>query len=172
MSNTQQPYGGLTIVRKLNASKEAVFNAFANPEALSQWWGPAGSTVSVVHLDFCPGGRFHYKMEGDGHTMWGLFVYRTIQRPNVIEFVSSFSDETGVICKSPFPMDFPLEILNRFSLEQKGSTTTLTLTGHPLNATETQEATYNSIVPSMKQGFDGTFNQLAHYLQSQAVAKD
>jgi uncharacterized protein YndB with AHSA1/START domain len=168
-NNTQQ--AGLTIVRKLQASKEDVFNAFANAEALAQWWGPVGCTITVAELDFRPGGRFHYKMDGGGQIMWGLFVYRNIQSPDLIEFVNSFSDETGAICTSPFPMDFPLEIFNRMTLEEQGGTTTLTLAGHPINATEAQEATYRAIMANMEQGFDGTLNKLKEYLESQAVVK-
>lgn len=168
-SDNSQQLGGLTIVRKLNASKEAVFNAFADAKALAQWWGPVGSTISVVDLDFRSGGRFHYQMQSGGQTMWGLFVYRSIQRPSLIEFVSSFSDETGAVRESPFPMDFPLEILNRLTLEEAGGITTLTFTGHPVNATEAQEATYRAITPNMEEGFSGTFNQLAQYLELQAA---
>ncbi len=166
--NDNQP-AGLTIVRTLNAPKEAVFNAFADAEALAQWWGPAGSTITVVDLDFRPGGRFHYKMEGAGQTAWGLFVYRDIRRPDVIEFVNSFANEEGKVCKSPFPMDFPLEIFNRLTLEEEAGVTTLTLAGHPINATEAQEATYRSILPNMEQGFNGTLNQLVQYLESRAA---
>lgn len=168
MNNSQQS-AGLTIVRKLHASKEAVFNAFAYAEALAQWWGPAGSTITVVELDFRVGGRFHYKMEGSGQTMWGLFQYRDIRQPDLMEYISSFSDESGKVCKSPFPMDFPLEILNRITLEEEAGITTLTLAGHPIHATEAQEDAYRAMIPGMEQGFGATLNQLEQYLKSQIL---
>ena len=156
---------GLKIVRDFKAPKELVFNAFATAEAFGEWWGPVGMPVTVKELDFTPGGKLLYKMEGHGQVMWGMFVYKTIQPYDLLEFVTSFSDEQGNICTSPFPMDFPLEIFNQLTLTESDGITTLTLQGHPINATEAQEATYASIMDNMNQGFKGTFGQLETYLQ-------
>ena len=98
--------------------------------------------------------------------MWGLFKYVTINRHDLIEFVNSFSDEAGNLCKPPFPIEFPLEIFNQIVLTEEDGMTTLTLRGHPINATTEQEATYASMYDNMQQGFGGTFNQLEHYLQT------
>lgn len=157
---------GLTIVRSFKATKAKVFNAFANADSLAEWWGPAGSSITVISFDFQPGGKFHYKLEGGGQVMWGRFIYGNITRPDSIEFTSSFSDEAGNICKSPFPMDFPLEIFNSITLHEENGMTILTLTGHPVNATGDQQATYQSIIPNMEQGFAGTFAKLEEYLSS------
>lgn len=156
---------GLKIVRQFKAPKTLVFDAFASPEAFSQWWGPAGSQLSVASFDFKPGGRTHYKMEGNGHVMWGLFQYKNIQRADLIEFINSFADAEGNIITSPFPMDFPLEIFNKITLEESDGITTLTIQGHPINATAVQIETYNSIKENMEQGFGGTFDQLEAYLE-------
>lgn len=64
----------------------------------------------------------------------------------------------------PFPIDFPLEIFNELTLTEKEGKTTLTLQGHPINATAEQEATYYGMANSMQQGFKGTFDQLEAYL--------
>ncbi len=155
---------GLKIVRDFKAPKSLVFEAFSTAEAFAEWWGPTGMPVSVIHFDFRAGGKLHYKMEGNGQIMWGIFNYRNIVKPDLIEFISSFSDESGKICKSPFPIDFPLEILNILSLEEKNGMTRLTLSGHPINATPEQEATYYSMIENMNQGFAGTLDQLDSYL--------
>ena len=157
---------GLKIVRHINAPKNVVFDAFAKAEALGQWWGPAGSSIVVNDFNFIAGGKFHYKLEGNGQTMWGLFKYIKITPPEGIQFISSFSDEDGNVCTSPFPMDFPLEILNDITLTETNGRTTLTLQGHPVNATAAQQETYNSIAESMQQGFAGTFDKLDHYLDT------
>ncbi len=162
---------GLTLVRQFQAPKAMVFEAFSSAEAFAQWWGPVGMPVTVLHFDFRPGGKLHYKMEGNGQVMWGLFQYGTIKSPDLIEFVNSFSDEQGNICKSPFPMDFPLEIFNQVTLSEENGVTTLTLTGYPVNATPEQEATYYSIIPNMEQGFSGTFTQLEAYLANTKLQK-
>ncbi len=155
------------IVREFKASKELVFNAFSNAEALAQWWGPKEMPIKVIKLDFRPKGIFHYKMEGNGNVMWGLFVYGKINKPDLIEFVNSFSNEKGEICKAPFDMAWPLEVFNRLTLAENNGLTTLTLAGHPINATEEEEKTYYAFTASMQQGFGSTFDQLDEYLRRQ-----
>ena len=164
MEQPAEKQSGLKIVRQFKAPKTLVFDAFASPEAFGQWWGPSGSQLSVVSFDFKPGGRTHYKMEGNGHIMWGLFQYKNIQRADLLEFVNSFADAEGNIITSPFPMDFPLEVFNQITLVENEGITTLTIQGHPINATEAQIETYNSIKENMEQGFGGTFDQLETYL--------
>ncbi|MDB5127774.1 SRPBCC domain-containing protein [Mucilaginibacter sp.] len=156
----------LKIVRHFNAPKEVVFDAFADKDAMAEWWGPSGMPATVVKFEFKPGGEYHYKLEGNGQIMWGLFKYLNINRADLIEFVSSFSDEQGNVCKSPFPMDFPLEIFNKVTFDENNGRTTLTLQGHPINATDEQKATYASITANMEQGFKGTFDQLERYLSA------
>ncbi|MES1216526.1 MAG: SRPBCC domain-containing protein [Bacteroidota bacterium] len=154
----------LKIVRDFKAPKNLVFDAFATAEAFAEWWGPVGMPITLVHFEFKQGGKAHYKMEDHGQTMWGVFNYRNIVRPDLLEFVSSFSDEDGNICKAPFPMEFPLEIFNHLELEENNGITTITLSGYPVNATPEQEATYYSMIANMSQGFAGTLNQLEAYL--------
>ena len=163
VNNQTDQQKGLTIVRNFKAPMEIVFDAFCNADALAEWWGPVGMSLTVLRLDFRPGGKFHYKMEGD-KTMWGLFRYGKINRPDLIEFVNSFSDEAGNICKAPFPMDFPLEIFYRVTLTDDNEVTTLTLQGYPINASPEQETSYYSIMENMHQGFGGTFDKLDVYL--------
>ncbi len=160
-----------SITRSFNAPKDLVFQAFSNEAALAEWWGPVGMALTVKSFDFSPGGKFHYKMEGNGQTMWGLFNYVSITPPDSIEFINSFSDEAGNICKPPFAIDFPLEIFNKLSLQEINGVTTITLKGHPLRATAAQEAVYNSMSGSMNQGFAGTFDQLEKYLESRLLLR-
>ncbi len=164
MENLTNKNEGLKIVRDFKAPKNLVFQAFSTAEAFAEWWGPAGMQMTMKHFDFREGGKVHYKLDAGGQTMWGLFKYGKITPPDVVEYVSSFSDEDGNVCKSPFPMDFPLEIFNRMTLEENNGVTTLTLQGHPIGATAEQETIYYAMIENMQGGFAGTFNQLDVYL--------
>ena len=155
---------GLKIVRDFKAPKALVFQAFSTKDAFAEWWGPVGMPITVIQFDFRQGGKLHYKMEDKGQTMWGIFKYRNIKSPDLIEFVNSFSDESGNICRPPFTIEFPYEIFNQLTLVEKNGITTITLSGYPINATPEQEATYYSMISNMTQGFDGTLNQLEAYL--------
>lgn len=161
MSHTK---GQFLITREFKANIETVFNAFSNAKALTAWWGPVGMPTTVITFDFKPGGKFHYKLEGNGQVMWGLFVYQKITSPKIIEYVSSFADEEGNICQDPFGIGFPLEVFNQITFEEINNATVLTLKAYPLNATREQEATFESMNASLNQGYTGTLNQLEVYL--------
>ncbi|HXS67955.1 MAG TPA: SRPBCC domain-containing protein, partial [Candidatus Polarisedimenticolia bacterium] len=59
---------------------------------------------------------------------------------------------------------WPLEMLSSFTLTQENGRTTATIRWLPLNATAEEIKTFNAAHESMKQGWTGTFDQLAAYL--------
>jgi uncharacterized protein YndB with AHSA1/START domain len=154
-----------TVQRTFKATREAVWKAHSELDRLSKWWGPQGFEWIGGTLDFRPGGVFHYGMRApNGGEMWGKFVYRDIAAPERIVFVNSFSDRDGNTVRAPFAEDFPLEILNVLTLTELHGTTTLSLRGSPLNATEAEKKRYESMKPSMSGGFNATYNHLEQYL--------
>lgn len=44
------------------APRGRVFDAFADPARLAQWWVPAGFTNTVTEFDFRPGGAWRLVM--------------------------------------------------------------------------------------------------------------
>jgi len=84
--------------RDLDAPRELVFEAWSTCEHLRRWFGPAGWTLPVCELDFRPGGRWRYGMQGpDGTMSHGLMVYGAIEPPARIEYTDYFTDEHGTI---------------------------------------------------------------------------
>lgn len=158
------------ITRVFDASRERVFQAFAEAERLAQWWGPVGFNIEVKKLEFRAGGTFHYCMKSPMGEMWGRFTYREIVAPERIVFINSFSNPQGEITRAPFPgFDlWPLEVLNTVTFDEQDGKTTLKLSGGPINATEEEVAMYQSGFASMTQGFTGTWDQLATYLSRNA----
>ena len=155
----------LVITRVFDAPRKLVWKALTESDRLARWWGPTGFTMLVRTLDLRPGGVFHYAMRSpDGHIMWGRFLYRNIEAPTRLVFVNSFADEEGNIARAPFSSTWPLEILNTLTLDEAGGKTTLTLRGGPINATEEERETFWNAQESTRQGFAGTFDQLAAYL--------
>jgi uncharacterized protein YndB with AHSA1/START domain len=155
----------LVITRVYNAPRELIYKAWSEAERLAQWWGPKGCSIQVKKLDFRPGGIFHYGIGmPDGSEMCGIFAYREMVEPERIVFVNSFSDQDGNIIRSPFHAAWPLEILNRLTLEEDNGKTTLTLRGGPINATDEEYKIFEENTASMQQGFKGTLDQLEEYL--------
>nr|WP_294949304.1 SRPBCC domain-containing protein [uncultured Mucilaginibacter sp.] len=155
----------LVIVRQFNAPKDVVFEAFANAEAVADWWGPAEFPITVIRFEFQPQGLFHYKMEANGQVMYGRFIYGDIQKPNVLEFTNAFSDENAGVTRAPFSATWPLEVFNRLSFTEENGKTTITMSGYPVNATEEENQTFITAQANLQQGFEGTFNQLDKYIE-------
>jgi uncharacterized protein YndB with AHSA1/START domain len=50
--------------RILNYPVEIVYEAFANPKYLANWWGPEGFTNTIHEFDLKPGGNWKLTMHG------------------------------------------------------------------------------------------------------------
>jgi len=154
------------ISREFDAPCDLVFKAWTEPERLAQWWGPKGFEVIAAKLDLRPGGFFHYGMRSpNGDVMWGKFVYLEVVPPERLVFIDSFSDENGGITRHPLSATWPLEMMNTLTLSERDGKTTLTLRGGPYHATAEERATFKAGHGSLQQGFTGTFDQLAAYLE-------
>lgn len=163
----QRPF---IISRTFDAPRELMWKAWAERARLMEWFGPKGFTMPAAKMEFCPGGSFHYCLESaDGQEMWGKFVYREIVAPEKIVLVNSFSNEAGDITRHPMSATWPLEMLSTFTLTEQSGRTTVTVNWLPLNATEEERKTFDAAHEGMKQGWTGTFEQLAAYLARVSV---
>ena len=154
------------ITRSFDAPLVLLWKMYSQEEHLKNWWGPKGFTWIGGTLDFRPGGRFHYGMRSPaGQDMWGKFEYREIVPLKKLVFTTSFSNAAGATVRAPFAANFPLEVLNAVNFSESGGRTTLAMTGTPFDASEEDRAFFQSMFPSMNQGFTGTLDQLDEYLQ-------
>ena len=153
------------ISRTFDVPRDVVWQAWTDRERLMQWFGPKGFAMVKATLDLRPGGVFHYCLRTpDGTDMWGKFVYREIEAPRRIVLVNSFSDEKGGITRHPMSATWPLQLLTTTTLTEQGGKTTVTVEWSPLDATDAERHTFDGAHDSMKQGWGGTFEQLAEYL--------
>lgn len=69
------------------ASAEALFDAFANPALLHQWWGPHGFRNTLERFEFRPGGAWLLTMHGpDGAAYPNESEIIEFTRPSQIRF--------------------------------------------------------------------------------------
>ena len=77
--------GEFTYRRVHRASPELLFDCMTDPEHLTQFWGPVGTTTPVgnIILDLRPGGVFETTMvsDADGSTYTMRAVYVEVSRP-------------------------------------------------------------------------------------------
>lgn len=153
------------ISRTFNASLAKTWKAWTDRTELMQWFGPKGFTMTTANLDFRPGGSFHYGLEAaGGHKMWGKFNYREIEEPRKIVLVNSFSDEAGGITRHPMSTTWPLEMLSTSTFTEVDGKTTVTIEWFPIDPTPEERQTFENAHDGMRQGWGGTFDQLAEFL--------
>ena len=155
----------IVMSRVIDAPRDLVWKAWTERDRLMQWFGPKGFAMTDAKLDFRPGGMLHYCLRStDGKEMWGKFVYREIAAPDRIVWVNSFSDEKGNLTRHPFSPTWPLEMLTTTAFTEEKGKTTVTVRWVPLNPTPEESKTFDSSRDGMRQGWTGTFDQLAEYL--------
>ncbi len=77
-----EPIKEITLEKLYDASPEAVWQAWTNPEMLKQWWGPNNVTIPECEVDLRVGGRFYIVMEA-GEAMG---PYKGTKWPMMAEF--------------------------------------------------------------------------------------
>jgi len=159
----------LQIDRVFAAPLDQVWTAWSEKDQLAKWWGPKGCTLEVSFLEFRPGGLFHYAMRsGQASPMWGRFNYREVVPQQRIVWLNSFANENCGIVRAPFSDRWPLEIENSVVFAERDGKTTMTLHAQPFGASPEEISFFDQLCSSgsLKQGFGGTFDQLADHLRS------
>jgi uncharacterized protein YndB with AHSA1/START domain len=67
----------LRITRRYPVSREKVWRAWTEPQALSRWFGPGeANSVTLAELDVREGGRYHIRFrtpDGEEHAVSGVY---------------------------------------------------------------------------------------------------
>jgi uncharacterized protein YndB with AHSA1/START domain len=153
------------ISRTFDAPRNLVWTAWTQREALTQWFGPKGFTMSRATLDFRVGGVFHYCLVApDGMEMWGKMTYREIVPTQRLVWVNAFSDEKGGLGRHPLAPEWPQQMLTVATFDERDGRTTVTIRWSPIDATPGEQNVFDTNHDSMRMGWTGTFEQLEQYL--------
>lgn len=63
-SSLELPDKQMIARRRIKAPRKLVWEAFADPDQITQWWGPDGFTTTTHSREFRPGGEWRYVMHG------------------------------------------------------------------------------------------------------------
>ncbi len=86
----------IVITRVFDAPRELVFDAFTDPEKVSQWWGPRGFTTTTHSMDVRPGGAWQFVMHGpDGVDYDNRIEYVEVVPPERLFYHHGSVDEPG-----------------------------------------------------------------------------
>lgn len=86
----------LTVIADFAASTEAVWDLWADPRKLEQWWGPPMYPATFVQFDLTPGSTITYFMKSpDGEKFYGFWRVQSVNAPRSLEVLDGFADADG-----------------------------------------------------------------------------
>lgn len=86
----------LCITHLFDAPRELVFEAWANPEILKNWYAPDGCTIEFRSIDIKVGGEFHSVIHDPVHgDCWIKGRYQEVISPEKLVFSMILSNENG-----------------------------------------------------------------------------
>ena len=115
----------LTVTSRLAAPRERVWQVWADPRQLEQWWGPPGWPATFTDHDFVGGGVARYAMTGpDGERAAGWWRFLRVDPPVGLELEDGFGDGPD----APAPGMPVVRMVAR--LDEADGGTRMTLTSH------------------------------------------
>ena len=84
----------LVFERTFDAPREQVWKAFTDPELIPHWWGPHGTTTTVVEMDVRAGGAWRYvSRAGDRDDVTFYGQYLEVDPPKSFKWTFMFDVE-------------------------------------------------------------------------------
>ncbi len=152
----------LKMERVFDAPRSRIWQAFTTDE-VNQWWGPRGWKTTSKHMDFTPGGYWHYGMkcvdesqgEWFGQESWGKAEYLEIDEPNKFVYKDYFADADGRVNE-----EMPATTTTMEFIEEAGKTRIISTT-----VFEDEEGYDKVIAMGVEQGSAETWDRLSEHLQ-------
>lgn len=86
----------MSIVAEFNAPISRLWDAYADPRQLEQFWGPVGWPATFTRHDMYPGGIANYYMSGpDGELSRGYWEFLNVDPGHHFEVLDGFANEDG-----------------------------------------------------------------------------
>ena len=109
----------LTLVRRIKARPDIVFDALVTAEGIAQWWGPDGFRTTTSAFDFKPGGVWRFVMHGpDGRDYENRITFDEIVKPERIAYHHGGGDDVE-----------PVQFRTTVTFDDLGAKTRVTLRG-------------------------------------------
>ena len=86
--------GDLVYERTFDAPRELVWKAMVDPTIIPRWWGPHGTTTTVVEMDVRPGGKWRFDSSAPDRDDVSFFgEYLEIEPPSRLSWTFLFDVE-------------------------------------------------------------------------------
>jgi uncharacterized protein YndB with AHSA1/START domain len=93
-----KPNCTLTVRREFAAPRQLVWDCHTKAELLDRWYAPKPLTTQTRHMEFKPGGYWHFAMlMPNGEAFWSRMDYQAIDPIDAYQALDGFTDESGVV---------------------------------------------------------------------------
>ena len=165
-TDLQKPIDPFMISRDYTVPVAKLYRMWSEPDAMRQWWGPKGASVTAADLDLRSGGSYHYGMKTpDGTEMWGIWRILEVEPQHKLVFISAFSNAERGLTRHPMNADWPLELTTEIRFEPIAGGARVTVIWTPHNASDVELATFEAGRTSMKMGWGGSLDVLESVLK-------
>ncbi|MBA2560300.1 MAG: SRPBCC domain-containing protein [Propionibacteriales bacterium] len=135
----------LVFERTFDAPRDLVWKAFTDPELIPRWWGPHGTTTTVVAMDVREGGAWRYRSSApDREDVEFYGEYLEIDPPSAFAWTFMF-DVEGV-----GPQGGP----EHFTFTEIDGRTTVRSVGHFGSAEEIEGALSSGMIAGAVETWD------------------
>src|SRR5665213_663680 len=147
-------YQPLHINRTFTAPRQAVWDAWTQPEQFKQWFMPAPFSVPACELDVRVGGQMHVDTQGpDGVIMPLTGEFKVGDEPSKLVMTNSPLDADG---------NKLFEIQHTLVLSEDDGQTTLDITSEVLSAGPNADQFLSGMEPGLNQALDQLSDLLAN----------
>lgn len=141
----------LTVTAELAAPVERVWQIWADPRQLEQWWGPPTYPATVEEHDLVPGGKVTYYMTSpEGERYHGWWRVRVVEPPHLLEIEDGFGNADGTPAD-----DMPVAIMQVTLAEAQGRTLMTMVASY-----ESAEELEKVLAMGMEEGLRGAIGQV------------
>jgi uncharacterized protein YndB with AHSA1/START domain len=145
----------ITVIREFDGPRQLVWDCHTKRELLDRWFAPKPLTTKTKHMDFRPGGYWHYAMiTPDGEKYWSRLDYETVDPIDGYSAQDGFCDEAGAV--NP---DLPRSQWKVAFVDENGRTLVTTVVQYA-----SAEALQAVIAMGMKEGLASTLERLDELL--------
>lgn len=155
----------IEMVCEIGAPRDLVWRAYTESEHLAIWWPGPGPAWGGCRMQFQPGGMFHFLLlPSQGGELWQRWLYLKIEWPDRIVFISSFSDDTGGVTRSPLNPSWPLGVMTTLTFSENKDRTRLELKMHPVNASAEECGVFSRLARETGFIWESAHQRLSVYL--------
>jgi uncharacterized protein YndB with AHSA1/START domain len=144
----------LHINRTFEAPRQAVWDAWTQPDQFKQWFMPAPFSIPSCELDVRPGGQIKVDTKSpDGSIMPLVGEFNTVEEPSKLVMTNAPLDDEG---------NKLFEVRHTIILGEADGKTTLDITAEVLSAGPNAEPFLKGMEPGLNQAFDQLATILAN----------